>query len=711
MRASGNGGAIDFYGGAVLVCDHCRFVECKIDAGRHEEGYGGAIFLSHQNSNLTCQFCVFTDCHGSSGGGAINIDSPSSVILQTCDFTTCTTGSAGGGVLRVNGGKPRLFVTGCTIKDCSGRGGPGTLIKVGGSNTFINEMQFADNTIQRTTQDSYYTGTTISLGFLDGYGKVTISGCRFSNHNANPMLSITGSQFPEGAVFDNCNFTDNQFQGDKGIVTVQAASSTYNNCLFRNIDVMGENGQAIIALGSATTTFDTCVFEECTTTTNSGIIKGSDVRSTTLGFNNCDFILCTGGHGIIRNGLVVTNVEFTSCDFDSFQTKEGGALLQTQTTGTSAIDFLMEQCNFTNCGSDDVTSAALLDIRNQLATLRIQFVKFEWNRVSIASIQTATSVNFSNVEFVAGSVPQGSKAINIVACQSFFALELCGFKGLKTGSEFVLAAASVPTVSITNCTFQDHDTKLMDVQSTEKLTVTNSQFAFKVAQDVNPISLGSPSTEVAACDFVVEEGEEENWNTYLLVYSGASITFTDCCFSYGKDFENSTIQFRYVSLKGQGSATLSGVCFEGEERFAISKDQFTVSKEDNTTFEDCVCSVPPPPSYPPSPTEIVSSPESESSADGDKPNTGLIVGVVIGILILVALIVVLIFIFVIRRRKLDNTSESGKQGSEEEPTATTETTTCESVADTWSATTDNNMFVTHNLDIQPLEMGFEEMVD
>ena len=714
VRESGNGGAIDFWEGAVAVISHCRFVECQMRAGNPpQDGYGGAIYISRNNPELTCQFCVFENCYAETGGGAINLDFAKKVAIETCSFTRCQTdGDRGGGVLRVNEGDTAFTFTGCTITDCSGRGpgSPGTLIKVAS----INEMQFSGNTIERTTGS--YTGTTISLGFVDGYGKLTISSCRFSNHNANPMLSITGPTFPGGAVFEDCNFTDNQFQGDQGIANVQAATSTYDNCQFRDNEVKGEDGQAIIVLRSATTTFDTCLFENCITTANSGIVKGSEVSTTTLGFNNCDFIRCKGGNGVVRNGLAVTTLKFTLCFFRDFGTSDGGAVLQTRSA--TAVNILMEECNFTNCYKDGtITNAALLDISPQESgTLEIQHVKFEWNEVCIASIQKAKSVNFSNCEFVAGSVQAGSNAIHLAACDSFFALELCGFMGIKTGSEFVLTAASVPNVSVTNCTFQDCDAKLMSVESTEKITLERSQFVFKVAENVNPISLESPATEVDACDFVVGEGEEQDWNTHLLVYSGTSITLSDCCFSYGEAFENSTIQFRYMALRGNGTATLSGVCFEGEERFAISRGEgpFTVNKDETTAFEGCTCSLPPPPSYPPSPTDIPSSHETESAGDTDKPNnTVLIVGIVLGLLILVVIVVVLILIFVIRRKKLDNTSESGKEVVDEEPATTTgaDSTTVESVADTWSATTDTNMFVTHNLDIQPLEMGFEEMLD
>ncbi|MCD7884296.1 MAG: autotransporter adhesin family protein, partial [Lachnospiraceae bacterium] len=321
-------GTSSYYGGAIYAY---HYNEVTIKSGtKLTENYayfGGAIYVSGNNSKLTIEDNVTVTDNEAYYGGGIYVGAPStsgsgsSIVYYTFEFTvgkaTISENSAykGGGIY-VSGynnsenlptrNMPKVVMTGTIISDNTATNEDG-----GACFQYVTNLTMTDCEISGNYSGGNYGGVLVSPG---GYAMhnvdITISGCSFTKNIAASSYGGLGVNYGTATITD-CTFTGNQAATNTSAfysATVQYLKMT--NCTFTE-NINTTSGYVMYLYNGLTATLTNVKIDNNTTATTNGAVFVYNTTSVTEngsganGDYNITFDRCTisgnNGYGIEQN--------------------------------------------------------------------------------------------------------------------------------------------------------------------------------------------------------------------------------------------------------------------------------------------------------------------------------------------------------------------------------------------------------------------------
>ena len=380
------GGAI-YWDGNNAVVRNCNFNSNKAEKA------GAIYFKEDKCRKCTISNCSFYNCSSEYGAGALFFRNCDYINISDCSFDNCTSNGNGGAIFwyECNNG----FINNCTFNFCYVYGDyecTGGAIELSGENCVLANCSFS------------YCASNYYGGAIDWNGKKGIlANCSFDN-----CYSFFEYGSYSGAV--NWNY----------FVDCVLANCSFTNCF-------ADNGGALYILNPLNGVVNNCKFDNCSGTYQGGAIVGEyndynwNAVQNPLNITNCNFTDC---HVNVMGGAISWDLEnavidscnFENCYVDGDEQACGGAIYWDSNVLTddefAGGQKIISNCNFTNChadGEDEGTGlgGAIYSIDSNCTAYECNFTK------NSARIGGATyNISAVNCEFSYNNASESDPAMS-----------------------------------------------------------------------------------------------------------------------------------------------------------------------------------------------------------------------------------------------------------------------------------------------------------
>lgn len=499
--------------GVNLILEHITLAD-----GIGDEKYGGgAVFMDHASSTLTCRDCVISGHTSPINGAAIY------AIAGTLDFTGCVFSKNVGTGDSTFGGAIYAKTVSLTCTECDFI--ENTSINNGGAVWLsgVTKADFTDCNFTKNGTDNLagaiclsganplniiggtFSENTSKLGggcfYNNAASKITISGTTFSNNSSDKIGGVFYNNTTSGPVITitDALFEENTAVTEGGAIIFKAGTWNIENTTIKN-NVSGTAGGAIWATGSTKVTINGVTFE------------GNEAEK-----NEAGAIFFNGGTWTIENTTIKNN-----------KAKSNGGAIYAHTGSLTVKDSDFEG-NETTEGS--VGGGAIYVTTN--SALSVEGSTFTSNKAK-GSYTSGNNTVYRKGGAIAMANTSG--AAHTIKSSSFVSNESAWGGGVYI---------STKELNIADCSFEQNvSTKAGGAMYGEgaslKLCIDKSHFSKNASVQGAAIRTANGVLYMNAC--TVTGNKPSNNNTGGVLYLGKTSFINNCCF-----YENDKTAASYVS--------------------------------------------------------------------------------------------------------------------------------------------------------------------
>ena len=719
--AYGQGGAVRA-SGAGQSFQHCTFsASLSFDKG-------GAISLGGNRQEVSVQFCVFSDCHGSgTQGGVVFVENANgSSLFKHNKVLNCFAASDCQSLVCWKLSTGTSTVENCTFSSAKVPGIPTLMAEsilqlAEQLSASILSCQFSDLSASSTVPEET-NGFCIRRIALGDDKELKVHHCVFQTISVRYCAAAIHMRHKvniQYCVFSTCGGRETSAWDGGGAVYLEqgaAEYSTVQHCIFRNNSVDHTKGGASLRIARPNDwqdrqdmeirncTFSDHVLDKCAALS---ITPADELRGLSRSNNltSCHFtnniIGSSNKQGLLRTRPYTANVwNVTSCRFD-FNSAEAHMIVL---NGSTCI-VKWSQCTFYRL---NFSGSAVLLFLDHVFSLNEQPLQLE--DCTLRECNGSTQAGFFkwSGQGTGWTTNGGVKFIRVK------------FEWMVFSSDYGMFTAPW-TVEfwdcyIANCENQAPNKTFMTFQQNVK--VESTKVYSKTGGNIFNITGSGTATFNNSVFGVNIEGTPV---PMLIVKNTGQILFQKCCFGhYGEDYSSGILY-----IEAGNNLKMTDCCFDELEESCV-----TPTGTGGGTFTGCKCETPVEPPTPlpvPTPTATPWVTPTETTTDTDPgPNPsggitdpddpdgskqggsdlgGILAGVIITLLIIVVLILLILYFLVWKKRKYqsDTTNKDPEQSEE-----TISTQTNDDGTEDWE-TNQNPLFATE-LSRREFVNDFEETV-
>lgn len=485
----GNGHPASFftYGGGVYLAPSggIRMDNCVV--GGNSAFYGGGIYASN-GASVTLYDCVVEDNTAGLGGGLA-----AGHYVTVTDSTLRDNSALRGGNILLFAENQHANITNTVIRNGTATGqedassGGGVYLLDHGSVTF-RECQFTENSADNNGGAIVVEGEQSPADDTD----MELIDCTFIGNSAGWVGGAIDFDHPGNLLVQDTSFHGNQASRGGGACALTTVNATFEaDCTFSGNAIAPDtgtgfrNGGAIFALEAELLSIDEVDFNANNAVYYGGAIYANNtpvtINRSNFAANDAnsrgDAIYATAFSSLSMDDCEIrqhdstalyaslTSINLDQCTFlDNRQGFIGGGAIDLFNEDDSAAPSTINDCIFRNNESGDRGAAICVDdwalaitettfesntvggpnqwrggaIFGELAALRIDGCTFQQNRCSgdggSIAIQTDSSLNLSNSQFLSGVASEDGGEIHIAWDTIGAALENCTFEGSTAGN-------------------------------------------------------------------------------------------------------------------------------------------------------------------------------------------------------------------------------------------------------------------------------------
>jgi predicted outer membrane repeat protein len=286
-----SGGAILINSGSTVTLTNCSIINSK------SNGSGGAIY---GNGNLTLNNCVISNNYSYDEGGAIRILSGGNLTVTDSVFENNTSGSyCSGGAIDITN----------SSFSCSNTNFVGNIASMYGGAIYFNSsssyiLTITDCTFSNNTSKSGYSG-----GAIYCYGILNCSGSTFTQNST--YSSNGGAIFFEGnfdsTIINNTFASNFSYNGGAIFFESQTNTLTITDCIFSD----NKANYTTYCYGGAIYSNGNLVISGTSFTSNTSDYSGGAIYSTTTGIVTCTDSSFTSNTSVYSGGAIYSLLSVT----------------------------------------------------------------------------------------------------------------------------------------------------------------------------------------------------------------------------------------------------------------------------------------------------------------------------------------------------------------------------------------------------------------